>query len=314
MSYVLGSGSKLYMKILSSPTGDIGTPVYFELPFVSESLNPNADFINSNNLSVGRSTGIGEKGNVAADGSFETEVSIQNLVYLLIGALGNWSDGSITHHDSELPTYEVVVLHGSDNTMPMTFTGAKINNFKMSLVSNAVLTASIDLVGLSYDTESVSLGTPEAMDTTNLLYPSTLDTLTIGGVSVLDDVTSFDFTINSNISTDLSKLDGSGRIALIPGELNVTGTFEAIIDTDDPLGLKSADVGTPLDTIVVTFSATDSTVLTFQNVYVTSITHDVNDRGVLKVSVEFSAFKSGADNPLVVTYTNNNSKIYVPLS
>lgn len=309
MSYVLGSGSKLYIN-MTSYDGGSATNNALELPFVSESLNPSAEFINSNNLSIGRSTGVGKKGNVVADGSFETEVSFHNIVWLLTGALGSLDTtlDEITPNSSALPTFDIYVRHGSGSLMPMKFTGAKFNNFSMDLVSNAVLTASIDVVGLSYSTDDVG-ATVTDMVTDHLFYPSSLSTFTIAGEDVLDDVTSFNFAINNNFSTDLSKLDGSGRIALVPGELAITGSFEAIIDSSDPLGLKSKDIGDELTNgigITFTSTASDTVTFTFNNVYITNISHDVSDRGVLKYSIDFQAFQSGTTPPLKVSYSGTN--------
>jgi len=250
-------------------------------------------------------------------------LSFHDLPYLLAGALGSVTydfsstlEGTITPNASELPVYDVVVRHGAGTSMPITFIDTQINSLKMSLVSNAVLTATVDLVGIDYSLTDAVTG-EQAMDTSILMYPSVLSSLKVGAIDLLTEVVSFDFTIANNISTDLSRLDGAGRIALIPGELNITGSFEAILSGDDPLTLKTADVGTELGNIEVIFQhptdADDYIKLTFYNVYITSISHDVNDRGVVRVNVEFGAFKDASNDPLEVEFKNTAGSIYLPI-
>ena len=89
--FIKGGGSKLAFRLsaagvngVSGGTEVADTTTKYELPFTTEAFNPTGEFINSNAITGGRSRGIGCVGNKAGDGSFDTEVTIGNLLWLMI--------------------------------------------------------------------------------------------------------------------------------------------------------------------------------------------------------------------------------------
>jgi len=310
------SGGALYFKIGLIDT----TNTFIQLPFTSESFNPSADFINLNNVSLGRAVPIGEKGNQVGDGSLEVELTnlhFPYLMYSVLGKISTWYDGdaTISHASKELPMFDIYIRHGSNTSDNfLKFTKMQVNSLKFNFASNAVTTVSLDFNGISYDTNVDSSNVPPYKDLTDAVYvfPTALNRLSTAFVlngndyALLDKITSFDLSIVNNLSTDLTSLDGSGRLAVVPAALEVTGSFEFLLPNDSSFfqDIKALDVGSRLidDNTAMEISLLidgKTHTINLYNMYITSISHDVNDRGVLRLNVEFKCVST--DEP-PITY------------
>ena len=172
--FLKGGGSKLGLRMDSpgeyqisgyNASSDITT--VYELPFTTESFNPTGEFINSNAIAGGRSRGIGCIGNKAGDGSFDTEVTIGNFLYLMYAALGKVAavnsitplgDIILVHSPDDLPSYDVYVKHGGTDETIMKFEECTVNSLRMSFASNSLLTASVDWSGKRRAADSYTNG------------------------------------------------------------------------------------------------------------------------------------------------------------
>jgi len=174
--FLKGGGSKLGLRMdsageyeVSGYTVSLDLSTVYELPFTTESFNPTGEFINSNAIAGSRARGIGCIGNKAGDGSFDTEVTIGNFLYLMYAALGKVAavesadplgDIILVHSPDDLPSYDVYVKHGGTDETIMKFEECTVSSLRMSFASNSLLTASIDWSGKrravdSYDTDDV---------------------------------------------------------------------------------------------------------------------------------------------------------------
>jgi len=178
--FLKGGGSKLGLRMdsageyeVSGYTVSLDLSTVYELPFTTESFNPTGEFINSNAIAGSRARGIGCIGNKAGDGSFDTEVTIGNFLYLMYAALGKVAavesadplgDIILVHSPDDLPSYDVYVKHGGTDETIMKFEECTVSSLRMSFASNSLLTASIDWSGKrravdSYDTDdAVAIG------------------------------------------------------------------------------------------------------------------------------------------------------------
>ncbi|MFA5758586.1 MAG: phage tail tube protein [Clostridia bacterium] len=161
--FLKGGGSKLGLRMdspgeyqVSGYTASLDITTVYELPFTTESFNPTGEFINSNAIAGGRARGIGCIGNKAGDGSFDTEVTIGNFLYLMYAALGKVAavdsvaplgDIILVHSPDDLPSYDVYVKHGGTDETIMKFEECTVSSLRMSFASNSLLTASIDWSG-----------------------------------------------------------------------------------------------------------------------------------------------------------------------
>lgn len=172
--FLKGGGSKLGLRMdspgeyqISGYNASLDITKVYELPFTTESFNPTGEFINSNAIAGSRARGIGCIGNKAGDGSFDTEVTIGNFLYLMYAALGKVAavdsitplgDIILVHSPDDLPSYDVYVKHGGTNETIMKFEECTVNSLRMSFASNSLLTASIDWSGKRKAADSYTNG------------------------------------------------------------------------------------------------------------------------------------------------------------
>jgi len=313
MKVLKGGGSEFRMMITQlggAGGGPTGGNVTYVLPFTSESLNPTGEFINSNAITASRSRGVGDVGNRAADGSFETEVNFHLMPMMMYSVLGATSGTNIIPSDNKLPTYEVGVQHGASASPKITqFSDVLVNSLRFTWASNAIMTASFDIVGL------VEAGSPAMPDTnvknlTNniLLFPARFIRSGTGqselkfdsggdAVKLLDYALDFEFSIDNGIDVDTYALDASGRLTLVPGELAVTGSTTLLVPATGELraNLDALTIGSewPWITLGIDNGATERHVIKLQNIYIQDISHDIADRGKVAYDIDFVAVFDG---------------------
>ncbi len=172
--FLKGGGSKLGLRMdspgeyqISGYNASLDITKVYELPFTTESFNPTGEFINSNAIAGSRARGIGCIGNKAGDGSFDTEVTIGNFLYLMYAALGKVAavdsitplgDIILVHSPDDLPSYDVYVKHGGTDETIMKFEECTVNSLRMSFASNSLLTASVDWSGKRRAADSYTNG------------------------------------------------------------------------------------------------------------------------------------------------------------
>jgi len=311
--FIKGGGSSLFLNIIEDGAGnpiDEGNGYIAELPFTTESFNPVGEFISSNAIAGGRSRGIGCIGNKAGDGSFDTEVTKENFGIVFYSALGSISGTDITPTVDDLPVYDVYVRHGSSNDMIYKYESQRVNSLRLAFTSNGLLTASIDMAGLTWSVHSGAVPTtsPQLLLSTanTILCPAALTGLTMGGLGIMDFATGLEFTIANNLDTDTNALDASGRLSVITGELAVTGSLTLLVPSDDETGvfaqLVSLDIGDELGDIVIGILS-DADAISLQNVYVTQPVHDITDRGKVAFRIDFQAVQDGTTPPMTVKLT-----------
>lgn len=337
MAFVKGGGSRLFFDMtavgLATDMSDLGLTLNgnnIELPFTTESFNPVGEFVNSNAIAGGRSRGIGCLGNPAGDGSLDTELSFENMIYLMYSALGRYKEVTddiidrpiVFPTSDELPTYDVYIQHGAaDYSLEYKFANQKVNNFRMTLASNSILTASIDMVGTAQSKTARTTADDVDLSST-YMCPASISGITAdetiatigdetfdvsGDLNLLDALSSLDLTIANNIDTDTNKLDASGRMGTIPGELSVTGSMELVLTTDIQSNVDSLDIGDHWDAVYIHLAQPDDSptidyYLHLRNMYFTSVLHNIDGRGKVTVSLDFQCAydtsKTGASGAL----------------
>jgi len=315
----------------------------FELPFTSESLNPSGAFVNSNSLSSSRIKGVGEAGNKAADGNFDTELDFIAIPWLFYTVLGKMDlaktttyNVKITRSNSFLPVFNVFVSHGGSlNTV---FKNCKANSLRFSMASDAIAGITLDVIGMQYLTGSYpsSLSRDLGSVTPSFIFPgkfSDTSLITINyasddvSISIGDYLSSLEFTISNNLGTDLYKIAGDQRIAVPEGEFAISGTIEFLIPIGDVVGdnhvlvkdiFLSLDVGSLIPELLLIYTALPKIFrIIMNNLQVTGVSHDISDRGILKLSVDFVGYDDGVNEMITVEADINSSsfiKPFVPTS
>jgi len=320
MAFIQGANSKVVIQ-------RVGGSKKIQLPITSEALNPGGTFTNSNAIFGSRVRGIGAKVNPTADGSTDIELWMGVVPMIFYGALGSLTsdgDGStdpiihtVTPSATGIPAFDIFVRHYTDTGYQYKISGAVMNSLRVSLATDTPWSGTIDWIGLSWAEDSTDLSTLDydiESESVDIIFQPHLKTFTMGSVDMLNYTTSLEFTIANNIEADRFKLDGSGRFAVLPGDLEITGTLTVIMpESTDSLGstLKSLDVGDTLNTITIEYantdegqSADDSVKIELQNIYVTGLAHDVTSRGAIEFRIDFMCVKDGSTEPIVVTATN----------
>lgn len=396
--FITGGGSRIALR-LASPgdyevSGKTGTPDYstlYELPFTTEAFNPTGEFINSNAILGGRSRGVGCVGNKAGDGSFDTEITIGNFLYLAYAVLGKVYEVDETYNftivpsEGMLPAYDIYIKHGAGNDFIKKFENCIINSLRLSFGSNTMLTGSIDWAGKKiasgawvsgndYVVGDIVLGTDgnyyiciidddnsavqppglgsetywkvgfpsELLESftsdqvficplkigTDILLTNTAKSLT--AFNILPYTTSLELTIANGLDTDTNSLNAGGRLAILSGELSVTGSITVLVPTPDGTVdnffslLDSLDIGDLFanaltlhlyKTVSEATGEGDATyemyAITLWNVYVTQPVHDVTDRNKIAYRVDFQAVANKAETgyaeyPITVHYDEDN--------
>jgi len=298
----------------------------FELPFTSESLNPSGAFVNSNTLSSSRIKGVGEAGNKAADGNFDTELDFVAIPWLFYAILGKMNltkatkyTATITRSNSFLPVFNVSVSHGGSlNTV---FKNCKANSLRFSIASDAIAGITLDVVGMQYINGTYPSSLSRNLDnvTPSFLFPGKFDdsssvTIHYGSddvqISMGNYLSSLEFTINNNLGTDLYKIAGDQRIAVPEGEFAISGTIEFLIPIGDVVGdnhvlvkdvFLSLDVGSLIPELELTYTDLPNTFkINMKSLQATGVSHDISDRGILKLSVDFVGYDDGSNEMITV--------------
>lgn len=332
MDFIKGGGSRLVVALSALANGDDGTinDDYVELPFTTESFNPVGEFINSNAIAGGRSRGIGCIGNKAGDGSLDTEFSYQNMLYLFYSALGRYTAGTeaaspwiVYPSSDDVPTYDVYIQHGSTAANTYKYVNQKVNNFRITIDGSNMLTASIDMNGTTWTSESMpelTSGNSFQLDDGNDLFcPESIVAATFASSAptdetydgmgegdakdILDSLNSIDITIANNIDTDTNKIDASGRMGVIPGEFSVTGSmdFTVVGDETGKIGktdLMPLNIGSNWHAVYLKLSDENGKdfYIHLRHMYFTSVTHNIDDRGKITLSLDFQCAMSTSND------------------
>jgi hypothetical protein len=170
----------------------------------------------------------------------------------------------------------------------------------------------------------------------------------LSSYNILPFTTALELTISNGLDTDTNALDASGRLAILSGELSITGSLTLLIPkhtsgTDVNLDnfnelLASLDVGDLLAGRLSVYLYKEEILgvgdqnkefyeLDLHNVYATQPVHDVTERGKVAYRVDFQCVTDPTrvaetlallDEPLVVRYwedtTDPANKMYFPIT
>ena len=161
--------------------------------------------------------------------------------------------------------------------MTYQFDNCVINTFRMSFSSNALLSASIDWAGkrqnpdgtgvdftssnfVSFDSTQVFI-CPLRLGTAITHYNGDLWAAPLStSFNLMPYATALELTISNNLDTDTNALNASGRLAILSGELSVTGSLTVLMPNADAVDddinafhefLGDMDVGTYFGDIVI---------------------------------------------------------------
>ena len=303
--FVKGGGSTVYLTLIEEDDGtELDPVVTIELPFTTEAFNPVGEFINSNAITGGRSRGIGCLGNKAGDGSFDVELTVENFGILFYAALGSISTGTIIPSDDDLPVYDIYIRHGNDTNMIYKYESQRVNSMRLSFASNAVLTASIDWAGFTWSkVGSLPAATHELSAGNTIICPLALSDVELDSTSILTAVTGIEFTISNGLDTDTNSLNAGGRLAVITGELSITGSLTFLVPKTGTIYNKliDLDIGDKIaDALSIHLWSSSSDAIVLNNVYATSVAHDITGREKVAFRVDFQCVQATTP-PIIVT-------------
>lgn len=300
--FVKGGGSTVYLNLIEDAEGN-SKNVTIELPFTTEAFNPVGEFINSNAIAGGRSRGIGCIGNKAGDGSFDVEITKENLAILFYAALGKF-DTVITPSDDDLPVYDIYIRHGIDTNMIYKYESQRVNSMRFSFSSNAVLTASFDWAGFTWSkVASLPTATATLADGNTVICPLAVADIELDSTSILNAITGLEVTISNGLDTDTNSLNAGGRLAVIPGEFSLTGSLTFLVPKSGALytQLVNLDIGDKIANVLAIHLGSDnSDTILLQNVYATQPTHDITGREKVSFRVDFQCVQGASTGPISV--------------
>lgn len=165
---------------------------------------------------------------------------------------------------------------------------------------------------------------------------------TLSSFNVLPYTTGLELTIANNLDTDTNALNAGGRLAIISGELAVTGSITFLVPKPDGVVdnfislLDDLDIGDLFASSIViklykTVSASsgegdsdyENYLIALRNVYTTQLVHDITDRNKIAYRVDFQAVANKTSSgygeyPITVHYIKDDSGVdnvmYFPVS
>ena len=303
-----------------------GATTYVKIPYSSEGLKYNLNYVDSEALVGKRGTYAYGQTSVGVDGDISFEAFPQSLTWGMYAVLGKVTASTtvkgvpITYTitpigvSDSLPKYNIQVNYTGASTYTYKFTDIKIGQLTLNLSNNAVPKVSLTAAGVNRETGSTISPSLHSDDSKPFFVKDIIvkagDTLI-----TLPDLTSLDLTINNNFDTDTVVLDGTGlRKDIIEQKLDITGTINALF-TDDNNGTfqKFKDLYESGDTTKIyakiSNSEGNSVEITLNNIYIKEFSHNVGGSGKIPLNVSFTAVNTSNTMIEVISSLNKDSDL-----
>jgi len=290
--------------------GTFVTPTKF-LPFKSESIKANIEYVNTETLSARRTVRITKRTTTSVEGSITTELANTTLATLLkhmFGTVGTTGAGPYVHtySPSDLTGDSLSVQVGrpaSTGTVhPFSYAGCKISSWTISSTVGELAMLELMIRGMT-ETTATALATA-SFDTSWSPFVFTEASLTVAAVAAgtVRDVSisgdnKIEFRHRLGLSTSLQPLEIGVR--------DYTGT----ITTDfDSLTHYALFTGGTQSALVLTFSNGTQSLQITANVQFTGETPNVGGTDLLALTLPFRCISGTSDaNAISAVLTNSEA-------
>lgn len=291
-----GAEGQLGFKTESTP----GTAVVVDqfIPFVSENIKNNIQYLNTQTKSARRTLRMKKQGSKGISGGITTELpntDIATLFKHMFGTVGTTGAGPYTHTYSPAPldgqslTMQVGRPDASGTVQPFTYAGCKISGWTISADVDAIAQLQLNIVGM---TETTATGLATASYDANWEpFVFTEASLEIASTSV-GTVRSGSITCDNSVNPRIRWGSGTSKEPTQNGLSMFTGTITT--DFEDLTHYALFVAGTPSALEMVFDNGTDTITIT-TNVIFTGETPEISDFDLLGQNLPFECFSPTSD-------------------
>jgi hypothetical protein len=282
----------------SESAAAIGTAVTVDnfLPFTSESIKQNIEYLDTQTISARKVLRLTKQGSKMVEGSVSTELANTDLVELLAHMFGGVAFGTGTHTftpgnlTGKALTVQVGRPASTGTVHAFTYAGCKIANWSISASVGEIANLEFSLIGMT-ETTATALATA-AYDATWSPYVFTEAAITVAG-SPVATVKSLELSGDNALEPRVRMGAQTSREPLEIGLRTYEGTVTTDFDNLTHYNLYTAGTQTAL---VATFTNTSAFVLTFtMNVQFTGETPEVGGFDLLEQNLPFRVISSTSD-------------------
>lgn len=279
------------------------------MPFVSESVKNNTDFLRTQTLSARRTSRYARVGTKSVSGGIAMELpntTIATFLKHVFGTVGTSGAGPYTHTftPADLTSDSLTVQIGrpatSGTVHPFTYAGMKVQTWEIGCNTGEIATLNANFIGMS-ETTATALATA-SYDATWAPFIFTEASLTIGGVA---QTTVKSATIGGDNKIQLRHRLGSAtsKEPLENGPRDFTGT---IVTDFDSLTLYNLFVAGTQSALVLTFNnGTQSLVFTC-NILFSGETPSVGGYDLLEQSLPYECISATSDAAAITAVLINS--------
>lgn len=273
------------------------------------------------NATAGRTDIMGHK----VPGGFSMLVKPDNIGLLLACALGTEAAPAAAEATSTVYDHAFTLLTGSATTLPF-FTAVVDKKADVrGYISNKVSSLAFNLANNDYLQAKVStIGRQEAADGLESLTLSTLRAFSFNDMQVLiddvvvDEITSFDGTLNNNLEDDLFVADGSAYMIEVDRQRReFTVEMEALYNNDiETLRTGKYQTATAVKLEIILTGDTAGASLPYsltilcENAYFTQLKPMISGPERMRVPLSLRAASIGSTEPLTVTLRDLQGTAY----
>lgn len=296
--------------VSESSVGASATPTKF-LPFRSENLKQNINYLDTQTLSSRLTLRKTKKGTSTVEGSFTTELPNTTLATLLKHAMGAVStSGAGPYVHTFTPgtttalglTVQVGRPDASGTVQPFTYAGCKVASFTIAATQGEIATLVVNLIGMS-ETTGASLATA-SYDSAWSPFVFTEASLTVAA-GAENAVREFNLTGNNQIQPRFRLGSGVSKNPLGIGVREYTGTVT--VDFDGLTDYNRFVNGTE-SALVTTFNNGTQTLVITQNVQFVGETPEVSGNDLLAHNMPYRALSATSDaSAVTMVLTNSES-------
>lgn len=279
------------------------------LPFVSENIKNNINYLDTQTKSARRVLRLTKQGSKGITGGFTTELpntDIATLLKHMFGAVSTSGAGPYEHTytpdslDGLGLTVQVGRPASSGTVHPFTYAGCKVANWTISADIDAIAQLQVGLVGMT-EVTATALATA-SYDSTWEPFVFTEASMTIDG-SAVGTVRSGSLSCDNAVNPRIRWGSGVSKEPTQNGLSSFTGTVTTDFDSLTHYGLFTAGTETAM---VWTFDNGTETLVITMNVQFTGETPEVSDFDLLPQNLPFRVISSDSDADAITAVLTNS--------
>jgi hypothetical protein len=305
----MSGGAEAQIGFKSEVTPGTAVVVDTFMPFVSENIKNNINYLDTQTKSARRTLRLTKQGSKGITGGFTTELPNTDLATLLkhmFGDVATTGAGPYEHTytpdslDGKALTIQVGRPASSGTVHPFTYAGCKIANWTISADVDAIAQLQCGIVGMT-ETTATALAAA-SYDATWEPFVFTEASMTIDGTSV-GTVRSGSLTCDNAVQPRIRWGSGFSKEPTQNGLSTFTGTVTTDFDSLTHYELFTAGTETAM---VWTFDNGAETLVITMNVMFSGETPEVSDFDLLPQNLPFRAFSQTSDAAAITAVLTNS--------